>query len=133
MTLRKAKGYIRAWISPWSDQKLAEVYAFNADGKMDIWESCNCIRGVVLCDQLHIGSAGECGIAHYSQSAKIPGAIEAEFSYLELGRIRIGHHSGWGKALAQRRLSAILRAEMRLRSRRIAVELSPAEVLEVSK
>lgn len=37
----------------WSDQKVAEVLAFNEDGKMSFCNPCACILGVSSSNQLH--------------------------------------------------------------------------------
>lgn len=120
--LQKAKAAIRAFIREhWSDQKLAEVYAFNADGKMNNLCACNCILGVTLSSIMHQGQPWDCtervGYTHYShylEAKLLNGGTKAEIAYMTLG-VRGGYD--W-RIVQQRRLSAILRAEMRLRARR---------------
>ncbi len=115
--LKQSKQAIRAFIrAHWSDEKLCAVFAFNLDGKMSYSDSCGCIRGVTLADTLHTehelhiyhrpGTPRE-QLMHYSEAGNLPGAWAAEFAYGRLGPYE----------LAQRRLSAILRAEMRRRER----------------
>jgi hypothetical protein len=123
-TLKEAKQTIRKFIQQhWSDQKLVEVYAFNADGKMTFDHCCDCIRGVTLADTLHCSSkdCDSLGILpdHYIKAGFLEGAGETESAYRKLGyvNLRITYPSG-NDSLRQRRLSAILRAEIRLRSRR---------------
>jgi hypothetical protein len=125
MTLQQAKRDIRWFIRQyWSDQKLAEVYAFNTDGKMSWLDSCGCIRGVTLSETLH---SQPCLAEedHYSLTGAFPGARIAEAAYLRLHfyecddilrreRVSLVKQRS---ALAQRRLSAILRAELRRRAR----------------
>lgn len=107
--LREAKQAIRFFIrAHWSDQKLAEVLAFNADGKMGFWAPCNCILGVTLSDKLHAGEQCPDSVArHYARAIYLTGADEAEGGYAYLGI------AGDRRA----RFSAILRAELRRRDR----------------
>lgn len=123
MTLKEAKAVIRAFIrANWNDQKLHDVYAFNRDGRMHFTSVCSCIIGVTGASTLH----DVCTSAHY-HSVKLftPGAWQAEVGY------RVLHHSrfdgvsiegSWHPKLAQVRLSAMIRAEMRRRDRARAAE-----------
>ena len=57
--LRSSKQIIRQWVGAnFSDQKLANVMAFNADGKMTFRNPCGCLMGVTYSEPLHIG--GRC-------------------------------------------------------------------------
>src|ERR1041385_7567355 len=54
MTLRESKQLIRRWISErFSDERLAQVYAFNQDGKMRFQSACDCLLGVTGSSILH--------------------------------------------------------------------------------
>lgn len=121
MTLREARQAIRSFIRGWSDQKVAEVYAFNRDRKMRFEDSCGCIRGVTLSDVLHDGNS-VCNMDHYDATRAIVGASEAECGYGVLGRHRV---PAWLDNFGARRirLSAILRAELRRRDRLRATSL----------
>lgn len=136
MTLREAKQAIRSFIRAfWDDQKLHEVYAFNADGKMEHDDPCGCIRGVTLAETLHtLDFTGMCpygnGCLHYSQ------CCSGTAMYAEHGHLRIGYRTDAdfnyededrdSDLLRQRRMSAILRAELRRRAR----QSSPSEAAE---
>jgi hypothetical protein len=122
MNLQEAKRIIRKLIGGWSDQKLAAVYAFNQDGKMSFFHACNCLVGVHSSEVLHTGF---CGGQHYNEAVR--GMRFEEFAYLILGGTadRTVAIKEWGPEVAARmerlrnvRLSAILRAEMRLRARK---------------
>jgi hypothetical protein len=125
LALKLAKANIRAFVREnWSDQKLAEVYAFNADGKMNFHNPCSCLIGVTDSDTLHEDCGWQMQVQilstgcvlnklnsdhHYvlCQGRLVTKAWFAEQAYRDLG----------GPALAQKRLSAILRAEMKRRER----------------
>lgn len=117
ITLRDYKHAIRTFIREhWSDQKLHEVYAFNRDGKLDAGNPCGCILGVSLSERLH---QDRCSAGHYMEAHnKLSGASFAEQAYMSLSWVGVtGELSG--VSLRGRRLSAILRAEMRLRARKV--------------
>ena len=131
--LKWAKQGIREWIGEFSDQRLAEVYAFNADGKMRYNDGCACLMGVTLAQRLHVCMANSCcpesdfGLCtHYGAASHMYGASFAETAYYALGH---GDYRGckpkpyMNKHLRQRRLSPILRAEMRRRDRTKATHL----------
>ena len=62
--LRKSKQIVRGWVrANFSDQKLASVVAFNADGKMSFRNPCGCLMGVTYSDRLHEGH--DCNREHY--------------------------------------------------------------------
>lgn len=116
--LRESKNAIRYFIrAHWDDQRLHDVYAFNRDGRMKFIYPCCCLLGVTQAAVLH----ERCdGLSHYLPAKELPGAEEAELAY---GRLRcFGFPVGLKlsvehmDALLQRRLSAILRAEMRRRN-----------------
>lgn len=122
--LKDAKRTIRVWIQQFSGQRLAEVYAFNADGKMSVSEYCCCLLGVTLAPVLHTN----CGIdwpigswnrppQHYRTAKAGAAGYWAEVAYHDLGfcskdgnGVRV-----FNESLRQRRLSAILRGEIRRR------------------
>lgn len=98
---------IEALVATWTDQKLAEVLAFNQDGKMDANRTCCCLIGVHTSDNLH---EKRCYRDHYYRAhLKNCGYDEAvgaaEFEYMVLG----------GNRERQLTLDAILRAEMERR------------------
>src|SRR6266568_3714019 len=135
--LRANKQAIRAFIrAHWNDQKLTEVYAFNRDGKMSALDGCSCIRGVTFSDTLHqldftrpIASTHD--PFHYSKTTALSGATQAEYAYIHLAGVLSSRDPSSIPALRQRRLSAILRAEMRRRDRmagpRSGLNAEPAE------
>jgi hypothetical protein len=135
MKLQEAKRIIRKLIGGWADQKLAAVYAFNEDGKMSYFGTCNCLIGVHSSEVLHTVCRDAEGFqsGHYADA--IGGLQREEAAYLILG-------GTYGDAikeacapeavkeacapeavraerrrLRQVRFSAILRAEMRRRQR----------------
>lgn len=122
LDLKRAKQTIRAFIqAQWSDQKLADVYAFNQDGNMDFIDSCGCLLGVTgstvlhKCYELCQDGNGD----HYQTTRQdVPNAVRAELAYSQLGHIGITP-SLWpdNSRTRQQRLSAILRAEIRRRDR----------------
>lgn len=124
--LREAKQAIRAFIKlHWSYQKLVEVIAFNADGRMRFDTFCLCIKGVTLADTLHRLPCRLSGYDirhHYTQAAFLSGADSAELGY---GALAYGH----GDDIRQRIFDRILRAELRRRGREQsqAAEVAPAE------
>jgi hypothetical protein len=125
--LRKAKHDIRAFIQAhWSDEKLAEVYVFNQDGKMDLHNACSCVLGVTLAATLHHKQCGPLlSDMHYSVAKFLPGAREAEMGYAKIRSCCVeGRTADEWPGIAQRRLSAIFRSEMR-RRRRVAVQTIP--------
>jgi|SRR6185312_3459548 len=135
MTLREAKQILRDFIrAEWSDEKLAQVYAFNADGKMSLDCPCSCIVGVHSSLQLHYG----CMKGHYSAFIdRHPQARVIETAYARLGcagDIQIAQQALIGIDFRQlqcnRIFSAILRAEMRRRDRIRAGERFFASTLD---
>ena len=125
--LSQAKQEIRNFIRTyWSDQKLAEVYAFNADGKMRYHSTCCCFLGVTQSEVLHQTCPLGMEPIHYLfVKENYAGAKRAEGAYAMLGWpsswLISGDRDdvlGFGyETIRRRRLSPILRAEMRLRSR----------------
>jgi len=147
--LRKSKEIVRAWIrAHFSDQKLASVAAFNADGRMSFRNPCGCLMGVTFSDRLHEGHG--CNREHYWMArrqdlmetrrfaALFPttriGKTEKAYNFLGFSR---DFNTCFGDdELRRRRFAAILRAEMRLRARlRLAAQteevLSSAPSLEL--
>lgn len=140
--LRESKQQIRSFIrANWDDQKLHDVYAFNADGKMSYFSGCNCLMGVTLSNKLHHRMCDEVKLlvscwdlvtgtylpqfgSHYSRAHALPDAKNAERAYHNLGHGSVvslyGEESPYSMASdgrRKRRLSAILRAEIKRRSR----------------
>lgn len=128
--LRNSKQIVRGWIrANFSDQKLAEVMAFNADGKMSFRNPCGCLMGVTFSSRLHEGR--DCDREHYWAARKQDLAqtrrFAAWFVSAHIGKAEkayhfLGHSSATGECfgddnIRRRRLSAILRAEMRRRAR----------------
>lgn len=119
LSLKQAKRDIRAFIQQhWTDQRVAECYAFNADGHMRFSNCCGCIIGVTLSTHLHkTDNTHPCPDilrSHYQIAATLDGGRRAEIAYAQL---MYTHGPGRFPGLAQRRFSAILRAEMRRRDR----------------
>jgi hypothetical protein len=111
--LHKDINVLARWVRRFSDQRLAEVFAFNEDGKL-IWsDSCQCILGVTLAVNLHTAGdgrncpeyAGGPGKSHYFLAKEIPGGREAEWAYRMVYE-QVGHR--WI-------MSGILSREMRYR------------------
>lgn len=128
--LRNSKHAVRAWVGAhFSDQKLASVAAFNADGKMSFRNPCGCLMGVTRSDRLHEGL--DCNREHYWQARKQDLAqtsrLAALFPETRIGKAEKAYHFLGFNArfdrcfgddqLRQRRFGAILRAEMRRRER----------------
>lgn len=127
MTLREAKQAVRAYIRTWSTQRVAEVYAFNQDGKMSFVDTCGCIRGVAGSVVLH--NQYQCGTSskhYFAENGEI--AYAAERGYLELS---YGACDLLNPGLARVRLSVILRAELRLRARAESQKAVEQEVVSV--
>jgi hypothetical protein len=130
--LRNAKRVIRAWVGAnFSDEKLAGVSAFNADGKMSFRNPCSCLLGVTYSDRLHT-CHDECSREHYHLAWRVDMAQRGRFASLfsscrmgsaEKAYIFLGLSNKFNSCfgddqLRQRRFSALLRAEMRRRDRR---------------
>jgi hypothetical protein len=147
--LGDAKMELRSFIHEfWSDQKLAEVYAFNADGKMSYRNMCCCLIGVTDSDTLHNVYCGDSLLFgsipsdhHYHQFKNRIGARAeiAEGAYMMIARHppvqivpRVAAWMPLDDELGQRRFSAIMRAEMRRRARaaNASETLSAARVTE---
>lgn len=120
--LADAKRYIRRFVQlHWTDQRLAEAYAFNRDGRMRYDSCCACLMGVTLSEVLHVFGV-DCDRAHYDSAQMLLGAARAENAYLELENLGASVEYQDTVERGQRRLSAILRAEMRRRDRQRAAE-----------
>ncbi len=120
-TIRKC---IAANPAIFTDQKVAEIYAFNLDGKMGWYSTCACWCGVMLARALHVAKdTGLCDQGHYAAARQLPNVINAEHAYLMLGSDRSGCVLTESEGrLRQLRLSTILRAEMRRRDRARSLE-----------
>ena len=131
--LRESKRIVREWVrANFADQKLASVMAFNADGKMHFRNPCGCLMGVTYSDRLHEGHG--CGREHYwlarRQDLTQTKRFAALFPTFRIGKTeRAYYFLGFSPAfnscfgddqLRQRRISALLRAEMRRRAWRDA-------------
>jgi hypothetical protein len=132
--LRNSKQIVRTWVQTrFSDQKLASVVAFNADGKMSFRNPCGCLMGVTYSNRLHISQdAGQsCNREHYWIARREDLAQTRRFAALfpssRIGKTEKAYnflgfstkfHSCFGEDnLRRRRFAAILRAEMRRRVR----------------
>jgi hypothetical protein len=128
--LRKSKQVVREWVrANFSDEKLAGVTAFNADGKMTFRNPCGCLMGVTYSEHLHQGH--NCNRDHYWVARKQDLAqtrrFAAWFPTSRIGRAEraynfLGFSANFGYCfgddeLRRRRFSALLRAEMRRRER----------------
>jgi hypothetical protein len=131
--IRNAKQVIRAWVGAnFSDEKLAGVSAFNADGKMSFRNPCSCLLGVTYSDRLHT-CQDDCSREHYqlawrqdmAQRGRFASLFSssrmgnAEKAYIFLGLSNKFDNCFGDDDLRRRRLSALLRAEMRCRDRRL--------------
>jgi hypothetical protein len=136
--LTTAKAAIRPWLHLFTDQRLAEVYAFNQDGHMRYNDPCACLCGVFSAKSLHarIGAQrcpeardGFVDFPHYELARRHHEAGCAEAGYYALG---VTHgfvlipnsyastatpFTPHSDALRRVRLSPMLRAEMRRRER----------------
>jgi len=128
--LRNSKQLVRAWVrANFSDQRLASVFAFNADGKMSFRNPCGCLMGVTWSDRLHAGQG--CDREHYWIARKqdlvqtrflaalFPSSRigRTEKAYMVLGFSATSSNCFGDDNLRRRRFSALLRAEMRRRER----------------
>jgi hypothetical protein len=129
--LRKAKQVIREWVrTNFSDEKLACVAAFNADGKMSFRNPCSCLMGVTYSNRLHTADEA-CNREHYRTACRHDlahsGRFAALFSSTRMGKAEKAYivlgleakfHSCFGDdQLRARRFAALLRAEMRRRAK----------------
>ena len=127
--LRKAKRTIRGWVrARFSDQQLASVAAFNADGKMSFRDQCSCLMGVTYSSCLH--NHTYCDEAHYHLARRedlaqsgwmVALAAPSEMGKAERAYIFLGFRSTFGdcfgdNGVRKRRFAALLRAEMRRRA-----------------
>jgi hypothetical protein len=127
--LSDSRKAIRAYIqNHWDDQRLHDVYAFNADGKMRFASSCCCLMGVTKTEALHEKSCNDHFEkqldSHYYLAQRLPGGVAAEEAYrtfgyyfTKVGKTLVVHTSD---ELRRVRLSALLRAEIRRRARKEA-------------
>jgi hypothetical protein len=135
MTLRESKQLIRRWISErFSDERLVEVYAFNQDGRMRFLDPCGCLLGVTGSEKVHEGlgyvKGGSCNHLHYLRVRDFDndGHI-AENAYNALGYVSLPENDRRpGDEWRRIRLSAILRAQMRIRARTRQQEAEPVAV-----
>lgn len=128
--LRKSKRMVREWVhAHFSDEKLASVVAFNADGKMGFRNPCSCLMGVTYSDCLHVDQ--DCHHEHYQLARQqdwlqsgcfaaflsSSGMGKTERAYLFLGFSATFSDCFGDDEVRRRRFSALLRAEMRRRAR----------------
>jgi hypothetical protein len=126
--LRSAKQIIRQWVrANFSDERLASVSAFNADGKMTFRNPCGCLMGVTYSERLHTGH--DCDREHYWRARRLDVAQSRRFAALfpssRIGKTEkaynfLGFSSSFNSCFGddevrRRRFSALLRAEMRRR------------------
>lgn len=82
---------VKDFVSTWSDQKIAEVFAFNQDGKMDALSACNCLIGVASSVLLH--QKYECHDSHYIRLKYpdgIAGGVDKRIQGIEYAYFRLG-------------------------------------------
>ncbi len=144
--LQYSKQIVRHWIrANFSDEKLAGVEAFNADGKMTFRNPCGCLMGVTYSNALHMGS-NNCNREHYwlarRQDLAQTRRLAAFFPASRIGKAEkaynfLGFSPNYGNCfgddqLRRRRFAAILRGEVRRRSRlnQQLVATSPNTALE---
>jgi hypothetical protein len=142
--LRKSKQVVREWVrANFSDEKLACVAAFNADGKMSFRDPCGCLMGVTYSGHLHTGH--DCDREHYwrarrqdlSQTRRFAALFptsrigKAEKAYSFLGFSNKYSSCFGDDQVRRRRFGAMLRAEMRRRDRlRSMTPDTPMEVAD---
>lgn len=139
--LRNSKRIVREWVrTHFSDQHLASVAAFNADGKMAFRNPCGCLMGVTYSERLHLGD--DCNREHYwfarredlAQTRRFAAMFpqsrvgKAEKAYNFLGFSTSFDRCFGDDQIRRRRFSALLRAEMYRRARLNA--LARDEVVE---
>ncbi len=124
MKMKKYKNSIRNWIrTKFSDQKLAEVYAWNRDGHMIFHDRCACILGVTDSATLHhaldkYGKPTPCKGEHYIKLHRQDDALDVEIAYQMMGWINFEPQTkGLENTRRRNIMSAILRAEMRRRDK----------------
>jgi hypothetical protein len=137
--LRNSKQLVREWVrANFSDQRLASVFAFNADGNMSFRNPCGCLMGVTWSDPLHAGHG--CDREHYWIARKqdlaqtrffaalFPSSRigKTEKAYMCLGFSATSNNCFGDDNLRRRRFSALLRAEMRRRERLNVVDPNDA-------
>jgi hypothetical protein len=148
MNLRESKQAVRNLLSTFSYQKLIDVYAHNQSNNMSYQNSCSCLRGVATSDVIHT----KCGSTHYISGRgykdKKQILLSGEVGYRNLGHLDKNTdipYSTWtyytsdqlftnshnlkfvfNELLRQTRLSAIIRAVIRLRER----QMRESEVLD---
>jgi hypothetical protein len=143
--LQNSKQIVREWVrTNFSDEKLASVTAFNADGKMSFRNPCGCLMGVTHSEFLHSGHG--CDRKHYwrarrqdlSQTRRFAALFpstrigKTEKAYNFLGYTAAFNNCFGNDDLRRRRFSAMLRAEMRRRERLNGFTRDQAIALEAS-
>lgn len=105
-----AEETIATFLKTWSDQKLADVYAFCEDGKMYFYKPCICLLGVASSQVLH---TERCEVPHYSRLRAQPGMPDVEMAYRDLSKGARGPgRGGSAQKMRDRRLLKLLSAEM---------------------
>ena len=141
--LRKSKQIVREWVrAKFSDQKLASVAAFNADGKMSFRNPCGCLMGVTYSERLHLGH--DCSREHYwlarrqdlAQTRRFAALFpmsrigKAEKAYNFLGFSTAFNNCFGDDDVRRRRFASLLRAEIRRRERlNVLAENDAAEII----
>lgn len=120
--LKQAYRSLREFIATWPESRVIEAYAFNKEGKMIYNHGCRCVRGLAEAETLHVE---RCEGDHYHK-ANSQLAYTAEVAYYVIGLTAFPPPPGTlgDDGLRQRRMSPILRAEMRRRFRLRQVEVS---------
>jgi hypothetical protein len=139
--LKKSKQIVREWVrARFSDEKLANVAAFNQDGKMTFRNPCGCLMGVTHSETLHMG--GNCDRKHYWLARRqdlaqtrpfAPLFLSSRIGRAEKAYIFLGHSPCFSNCfgddeLRRRRFAAILRAELRRRDSQATPRLFSAPV-----
>lgn len=120
MTFKQATQAVRTYIrANLTDRRLAEVYAFNQDGKMAFADPCGCLMGVTLAEQLHTGKTTVCTGKHY-EKARMLDTGQGLYILRSFGSAEWGYNilnNKLGVEASTRKMSAVLRAEIRRRDR----------------
>lgn len=124
--LRSAKRIILKFCREhWTEQHVAEVFAFADDNQMFALSICSCLLGVTGSNRLH--QERNCrdfddDTHHYTKAKELPGGPEAESAFCHLCIV-----DGVGN---NRTFARLLRAEMRLRAwQKRQTSVSEPEVL----
>jgi hypothetical protein len=147
MELRKAKQILRAALATATDEKLAEMLAWAQDGMMIYRSACQCFVGSLGSKHVHKNSACEdesvilqhraeslsskqfavsiIAPVHYSRAvSEFPRADSAYAHLYRLSDVLDGSNED---VMRQRRIVPIIKAQIRLRSRRTILQAQSAD------